>query len=418
MTAAGLNGVDAPTRPSKPAHSQTMARKNAIETRLAQAGRKTEWTSGIVSPPVYHASTCVFETLDDFDRANANPTSGLFYGRKGTPTQWALEAAMLETEPGAAGCRLTPSGVSAIAAALLSAVKSGDHVLVVDNAYSPTRGICNGLLKPMGVETSYFDPLVGGDIDAHFQDNTVAVFCESPGSLTFEVQDIPAIAQVAHARGAAVIMDNTWATGLLFNPFDYGVDMSVQALTKYVVGHSDAMLGCIMANEKHWKKAEQTVFRLGLCAAPDDAFLGSRGLRTLAVRLKQHEQSALDVAHFLRNHPSVATVLHPAFEECPGHEIWKRDFQGSSGLFSFALKQGKYKDLAVLVDALHHYKMGFSWGGFESLILPLDLHGIRTATQPQFPGPLLRLQIGLEAPTDLIDDLGGGLERYTAALKA
>jgi cystathionine beta-lyase len=213
-------------------------------------------------------------------------------------------------------------------------------------------------------------------------------------------------------------MDNTWATGLLFNPFDFGVDISIQALTKYVVGHSDAMLGCIMANDAYWPKTEQTVFRLGLCAAPDDAFLGSRGLRTLALRLQQHEKSALEIAHYLRGHDSVATVLHPAFEECPGHAIWKRDFKGASGLFSFALKRGTYADLAVLVDHLRHYKMGFSWGGYESLILPLDLRGIRSATKPEFPGPLLRLQIGLEASQDLIDDLSEGLSRYEAALGA
>lgn len=393
-----------------------MSKGDAIETRLIHAGRRPEWTSGIVNPPVYHASTCIFDTLADFNHANANPEEGLYYGRKGTPTQWALEEAMVETEPGAAGCRLTPSGVSAISAALLSVLKSGDHLLMVDSVYGPTRGICNGLLKPMGVETTYYDPMLGADIESLFRDNTAAVFCESPGSITFEVQDIPAIAQVAHARGAAVLLDNTWATGLLFNPFDFGVDISIQALTKYVVGHSDAMLGCVMANEAYWHHTQQTIFRLGLCAAPDDAFLGSRGLRTMALRLKQHEAAALKVAHFLKAHPLVDLVLHPAFEECPGHTIWKRDFKGASGLFSFVLNCGEFADLAALVDTLEHYNMGFSWGGFESLILPVSLKNSRTATTPSFAGPLLRLQIGLEDPRDLIADLDAGLERYRKAL--
>lgn len=409
--AAGLNGAGAATHRLK-----QVPEKDAIETRLAQAGRKREWTSGIVNPPVYHASTCVFETLEDFDRAIANPNAGLYYGRRGTPTQWSLEAAMVETEPGAAGCKLTPSGVSAIAAALLSVLKTGDHLLMVDTAYEPTRGMCQGLLKDLGIETTYYEPLIGHHIKTLFQSNTKAVFCESPGSLTFEVQDIPAIAQAAHDHGAAVLLDNTWATGLLFNPFEHGVDISVQALTKYVVGHSDAMLGCVLGSDAYWPDLQKTVFRLGLCAAPDDAFLGSRGLRTLALRLKQHEQSALQIAHYLQSHGAVAKVLHPALESCPGHTVWKRDFKGSSGLFTFALKRGERRHLPALVDSLHHFNMGFSWGGYESLILPLRLAGIRTATRPTFPGPLLRLQIGLEAPEDLIADLERGLHRYEAQL--
>jgi len=393
-----------------------MTDKNALDTQLAQAGRKPEWTNGIVNPPVYHASTCVFDTFAQFRHAATHPNDGLYYARRGTPTQWALEAALMETEPGAAGCRLTPSGLSAISAALISVTTSGDHILVADNVYGPTRALCNGVLKDRGVETTYFDPLVGSDIAQFFQSNTVAVFCESPGSLTFEISDIPAISEVAHAHGAAVLIDNTWATGLLFNPFEFGVDISIQALTKYVVGHSDAMLGCVLANEAYWPKTEKTLFQLGLCASPDDAFLGSRGLRTLSVRLRQHEASALAVAQRLKDHPLIAQVLHPAFEDCPGHAIWKRDFKGASGLFSVVLNAGTFEDLAHLVDHLHHFKMGFSWGGYESLILPVHMAGDRTATDRGFAGPLVRIQIGLEDAEDLVRDLVAGLERYQAAV--
>ncbi|MEM6682814.1 MAG: cystathionine beta-lyase [Pseudomonadota bacterium] len=393
-----------------------MSKKTVSDTALAHAGRKPEWTSGIVNPPVYHASTCIFETYDDFLAANANPNEGLFYARRGTPTQWALEAAMIETEPGAAGCRLTPSGVSAIAAAMLSVAKTGDHVLVSDNVYGPTRALSNGILKQMGVEATFFDPLIGSDLEQHFRSNTAAVFCESPGSLTFEVTDTPAISEVAHAHGAAVLVDNTWATGLLFNPFDFGVDISTQSLTKYVVGHSDAMLGCVMANETYWPQTEKMVFQLGLCASPDDAFLGSRGLRTLGVRLRQHAASAIKVAEYLRGHPAVASILHPAFEDCPGHEIWRRDFSGASGLFSFVLKAGNMAEMPSLVNEMKYFKMGFSWGGFESLIVPVRLTGERTATDRPYPGPIVRLQIGLEDPEDLIADLDAGLRRYQAAV--
>ncbi|MEM7569705.1 MAG: aminotransferase class V-fold PLP-dependent enzyme, partial [Pseudomonadota bacterium] len=283
--------------------------KSGTGTKLVHAGRRRAWTHGIVNPPVYHASTCVFETLEEFDAAVSKPNDGLYYGRRGTPTQWALQEAMAETEPGAAGCRLTPSGVSAIAAGLLAFLKPGDHLLMTDSAYEPTRGLCQGLLKDMGVTTTYYAPTLGSDIASLLQDNTAVVFCESPGSLTFEVQDVAAISAAAHAAGAIVMIDNTWATGLLFNPFEHGVDVSTQALTKYVVGHSDAMLGAILANEEHWAKAEQTVFRLGLCAAPDDAYLGLRGLRTLDVRLRQHEKNALEVAKALSGHPLVSQVL-------------------------------------------------------------------------------------------------------------
>ncbi|MEM6834086.1 MAG: cystathionine beta-lyase [Pseudomonadota bacterium] len=390
-----------------------MAKKpGPIDTKLVHAGRRPDWTHGVVNPPVYHASTCLFDTVAEFEAAVKNPNAGLYYGRRGTPTQWALQEALIETEPGAAGCRLTPSGVSAIAAALLGVLKSGDHLLVTDSAYEPTRSICDGLLKSQGIETEYFDPMIGSEISRLIKPNTKAVFCESPGSLTFEVQDIPAISAAAKAAGAVVIIDNTWATGLYFNPFDHGVDISIQALTKYVVGHSDAMMGCVMATERYWPRVERSVFQLGLCVGPDDAYLGLRGLRTLSVRLKQHEASAMRVAEFLWAHQHVDTVLHPALESCPGQALWRRDFKGSTGLFSFVLKAGDPALLNHFIDDMQHFKIGFSWGGYESLILPARLTGTRTATTPNFPGPLLRLHIGLEDPEDLIADLGEALERY------
>jgi len=385
-------------------------------SEIVHAGRRPQWTNGIVNPPVYHASTCLFDSLAALDEAIKRPDSGLYYGRRGTPTTWALEDAMATLEPGAAGCRLLPSGVAAIATSLLATLKPGDHLLAVDSAYEPTRALADSLLKTMGVETTYYEPLIGAEISRLIKSNTRAIFCESPGSLTFEVQDLAAIANAAHAAGAVVILDNTWATPLLFNGFAHGADIVVHALTKYVVGHSDAMLGSIAASETIWPHVKATVHRLGQCAGPDDAYLGLRGLRTLDVRLKQHEAAALEVARWLRTHPLVERVLHPALPECPGHAVWQRDFSGASGLFSIVLKAGDRGKLAAMVDHLTHFKMGFSWGGYESLILPPNMGRIRTARPWTAPGPLVRLHIGLEDPADLIADLEAGLARYAHAL--
>lgn len=385
-------------------------------TRVAQAGRRREWTQGVVNPPVYRASTCLFETLADLDAAIADPDAGLYYGRRGTPTTWALEAALTELEPGAAGTKLYPSGVAAIAAALLTVAKTGDHLLMVDSVYEPTRLFCNGTLKNLGIETSYYDPMIGAGVAKLCRPNTRAIFLESPGSLTFEVQDVPAIVAVARERGIITILDNTWATPLLFPAIARGVDLSMQALTKYVVGHSDAMLGSVTAAPALWPQLKQTTYRLGQCVSPDDAYLGSRGLRTLHTRLQRHEASALRIATWLAEQPAVDRVLHPALPSCPGHEFWKRDFNGSSGLFAFTLKRGERRDCAPLVDGLRHFGMGFSWGGYESLVLPVEPHRIRTATRWDAPGQLIRLNIGLEDPDDLIADLDAGLARYEAAL--
>jgi cysteine-S-conjugate beta-lyase len=389
--------------------------KPKTETLLVEAGRKPEWTHGVVNPPVYRASTVVFPTLEALDHATANADTALYYGRRGTPTSWALETALTELEPGAAGTKLFPSGVAALSGALLAVAEAGAHLLVVDSAYEPTRTLCDTLLKQMGVETTYYPPSPGADIAHLIRPNTKAVLVESPGSLTFEVQDIPAIAEAAHAKGAMVIMDNTWATPLLFPALSRGVDISVQSLTKYVVGHSDSMSGAVTANARAWPKVKATANRLGQMAGPDDVFLALRGLRTLSVRLKQHEANALTVAKWLENHPIVSRVRHPAFESCPGHAFFKRDFLGASGLFAVEIEPGSRSQLAAMVDGMRHFKMGFSWGGYESLILAATkIANIRTAEPWTTKAQLLRLHIGLESPDDLIADLDDGFKRYQA----
>lgn len=387
------------------------------DTKLVTAGRKKDWTHGIVNPPVYRASTCLFDTYDELRERVADPAGHkLFYGRKGTPTHWALSDAMTELEKGA-GTVLYPSGLAAVTGAILALVKTGDHILITDSAYEPTRSFANGFLKNMGVSTSYYDPMIGADIATLFQENTSLIVTETPGSLTFEVQDLKAICDAAKQRDIYVVTDNTWATPLLLNPLELGADVSVHACTKYVGGHSDVMVGTATANERTFKKLQKTAFQLGHTVSPDDAFLALRGLRTLGVRLKQHEENALKIAAWLQNRPEVDTVLHPAFEACPGHDVWARDFNGSCGLFSFTLKSGDYADTAALVDGMKLFKMGFSWGGYESLILPSDPSSCRTAVKWQANGPLIRLHIGLEDTDDLIADLSAGLERYTAHIK-
>ena len=385
-------------------------RKRA-ETKVVEAGRRKEWTQGIVNPPVYRASTILFDSVAAMRAAGAGRIGTLHYGRSGTPTQWSLAEALTELEPGAAGTRLFCSGVAAIGCALLSVLKPGDQLLMVDSTYGPTRNLCNSLLKRYQIETVYYDPLVGAGIDGLIGSNTRAIFLESPGSLTFEVQDVPAICAVARRRGLTTLIDNTWATPLLFPAIAAGVDLTILACTKYIVGHSDVMLGAVTAAQSHWQALDQTSRALGQCVSPDDAFLAARGLRTLSVRLAQHERSALAVAHWLADHPKVARVLHPALPSCPGHDTWARDFRGSSGLFSFEFAGGDDDGVAALVDGLKHFGIGYSWGGFESLALPVDLHRLRNIDQPR-PGPMVRLHIGLENAHDLIADLARGLDRY------
>jgi cystathionine beta-lyase len=385
------------------------------DTKLVEGGRRKEWTQGIVNPAVWRASTILFDSVEEM-RAAYPPTDGrLQYGRNGTPTQWALTEALTDLEPGAAGTRLFPSGVAAVSAALLTMLSPGDELLMVDSVYGPTRSFCDGLLKRYGVATRYYDPLVGEGIAELFTERTRAVFMESPGSLTMEVQDVPAICAAAKTKGIATLLDNTWATPLLFPALAAGVDLSILACTKYIVGHSDVMMGSVTSTGQHWESLTATTRALGQHVSPDDAYLALRGLRTLGVRMKRHEENALVVARWLREQPQVAKMLHPAFDECPGHALWERDFRGSSGLFSFVLRGGDDGARARLIDGLEHFGLGFSWGGYESLVLPIDPERVRSVSKAKEEGPMVRLHIGLEDPEDLIADLAAGLANYGAA---
>jgi len=393
----------------------------APATRLVGAGRRPEWTSlpgqpgGIVNPPVWRASTILFDDVAHLRSAGHDMHQRLFYGRKGTPTAWALAEALTALEPGAAGTMLYPSGVAAIAGALLALLKPGDQLLMVDSAYDPTRSMCDGLLADFGIETVFYDPLIGAGIDALITDRTAAIFLESPGSLTFEVQDVPAIVAVAKARDIPTLIDNSWATPLFFPALAMGVDIAILACTKYIVGHSDVMMGSVTANARWWPKVRGRAWGLGQVVSPDDAALTLRSLRTLAVRLDRHQASARIVADWLAARPEVARVLHPALPDCPGHAAWARDFRGSSGLFSFVLAGGGEAERAAFIDALRLFGIGYSWGGFESLALPVDPARHRTARPWQAEGPVVRLHIGLEEPADLIADLESGLAVWRAA---
>jgi cystathionine beta-lyase len=382
------------------------------ETRLVTGGRDPQSYQGFVNPPVYHASTVLYPTAAD----QVSHRARYQYGRRGTPTTEALEQAIAEIEgPQCAGVVLVPSGMNAVATALLAAVSSGDHVLVTDSVYRPTRNFCNSLLKRLGVETTYYDPLIGADIGKLFKPNTRVVFVEAPGSQSFEMQDIPAIADVAHRNGALVLMDNTWATPLYFPALEKGVDLSIQAGTKYIGGHSDIMFGTVSANAKTSTQLRDTFTTLGLCAGPDDVYLAQRGLRTMAVRLARHQESGLKIARWFAARPEVLRVMHPALESDPGHAIWKRDFKGASGLFSLVLKPASETQVHAFMNELTLFGMGYSWGGYESLVILFDCSEYRTATEWAPGGPTLRFHIGLEDPGDLIADLERG---FAAMAKA
>ncbi|HTX52187.1 MAG TPA: cystathionine beta-lyase [Candidatus Baltobacteraceae bacterium] len=382
------------------------------ETRLVTAGRDTGAQKGFVNPPVVHGSTVLYPTAADLHAH----TGEYRYGRYGTPTTKAFQQTLMALEgPQCAGVAITPSGLAAISTTLLSVLKAGDHLLVCDNVYRPTRNVCNSVLKRLGVETTYFDPLVGPAIETLFKPNTRAVLLEAPGSQSFEMPDVRAIAAVAHARGALVIDDNTWATPLFRRALDQGVDISMQAATKYIGGHSDIMFGTISANATAWPIVQETTHLLGICAGPDDVFLATRGLRTLAVRLAQHYRSGLDMARWLQGRPEVIRVLHPALESDPGHAIWKRDFTGASGLFSIVLRPKPQAAVDAFLDGLSLFGMGYSWGGFESLAIPFDCAEYRTATKWAPGGPAVRLHIGLENVDDLKADLERGFAAFNAA---
>jgi cystathionine beta-lyase len=384
------------------------------DTRLVTAGRDPKSHHGFVNPPVYHASTVLYPSAEDFLAHRARYQ----YGRRGTPTTEALENALAELEgPQCAGVALLPSGLAAISTALTAVLRSGDHLLVTDSAYGPTRNFCEHVLSRFGVSTTYYDPLAGAAIADQFRDNTRAVYLEAPGSLSFEMQDVPAIARVAHGKGAVVLMDNTWATPLYFRPLEHGVDLAIQAGTKYIGGHSDVMLGTVSANAATVAALKNTVRYTGLHEAPDDTYLGLRGLRTLSVRLERHYRSGLEVARWLAQRPEVLRLLHPALPGDPGYAIWKRDFSGASGLFSMVLKPVPQKAVNAFLDTLELFGIGASWGGYESLAIPFDCAPLRTATAWQPGGPTVRFHIGLEAVEDLIADLERGFATLAAVAR-
>jgi cystathionine beta-lyase len=386
------------------------------DTKLVQGGRRKEWLRGMVNVPVSRTSTVLFESIEQMHAGYPPEDGRLSYGRNGTWTQWSLAEALTELEPGAAGTRLFPSGSAAVSISLTSVLSPGDELLMVDSAYGPTRLFCDRELKRLGISTRYYDPLATAEELAELlSDRTRAIFMESPGSLTFEVQDVPGICAMAKERGLTTLLDNTWATSFFFLAIEKGVDLSIVACTKYVSGHSDLMMGAVTAAPSHFERLSRTGRSFGQYVSPDDAFLAARGLRTLGVRLRQHELGAVKVAHWLKDQPQVALILHPAFAECPGHEYWRRDFSGSSGLFSFALKGGDEAARDRLVDSLELFGIGYSWGGFESLAVPADVDQLRTAARREYPGPLVRLHIGLEDPDDLIVDLAAALADYPAS---
>ncbi len=382
------------------------AAPRAAATDLVHHGRDPAAAHGFVNTPLYRGSTVLFPTVAALKAYNAPFT----YGRRGTPTTVALEQAIAHAE-GGHGTILTGSGYQAVTTAILSFAQSGDHILMVDSVYQPTRKFCDVMLTRLGVETEYYDPLIGGDIARLVRPNTRLIFTESPGSQTFEVQDIPAIAAVARQKGVWLLMDNTWASPILFDPFAHGVDVSIQAATKYIVGHADAMLGAVTYTERarpHVLRAKET---LGTCPGSEEVWLALRGMRTLAVRLERHQRSGLEVARWLGARPEVARVLHPALESDPGHALWKRDFKGASGLFSVILRPVSETAVAAMLDGLALFGMGYSWGGYESLVVPFDARTYRTATRWAPEGPALRFHIGLEEPADLIADLTAGFAR-------
>lgn len=380
------------------------------DTRLTHRARDPARQSGAVNPPVHHVSTVVFDSLAALEDAQARPYEGMTYGRRGTPLHFEFERLMADLE-GAHGSVTCCSGLAAINVALMSVVASGAHLLVADNVYGPTRKSCDGWLRRLGVATTYFDPTIGADIATLMRAETRAVFVEAPGSLTFEICDLPAIAEAAHAHDCCVLFDNTWATPLFFPVFERGADISIHAATKYVVGHSDAMLGVVSANSAYAEHVRHTANELGYCAGPDDVYLGLRGLRSMAVRLRQHEANALVLAEWLAARPEVVRVIHPARTDHPQHALWRRDFTGASGLFAVVLKPVDRSRLAAMLDGLEYFGMGYSWGGYESLVLPVEPGRSRSATRWPYEGPTLRIHAGLEAVDDLIADLAAGFAR-------
>ena len=386
------------------------------DTLLGHLGRDPAAHKGVVNPPVYHASTLLFESLEALQEYRQNPyrkgQSG--YGRAGTETTFALEEAIAGLD-GGYGALALPSGLAAIVATITAFVSQGDHILISDSVYQPNRRFCDDFLGRMGVTTTYYDPCIGAEISNLMRANTKLVFLESPGSHSFEVQDVPAIAAASRAAGVVSAMDNSWATPLLFRPFDQGIDIAVYAATKYIVGHSDAMMGLVVTGEAHYERIRRNAATLGYSAAPDDVYLALRGLRTLSVRLARHQTTAITLARWLQGRPEVARVLHPGLPEDPGHELWRRDFKGASGLFGVVFKPCPQTALSAFVNSLNLFGIGASWGGYESLVFPSDIAAARSATTWNEPGPALRFHAGLEDPIDLIADLEAGFDQMAAA---
>jgi cysteine-S-conjugate beta-lyase len=385
-------------------------RERKPATDVAHVGRDPSKHLGAVNTPVYRATTILFDSLADLEAAERGDYPGVTYGLHGLPTVTDLQAAIAALEGGHAALAVA-SGLAAITLALIGTVSAGDHVLVTDAVYGPTRRFCDNQLRRLGVEVSYYDPLAGAAIEREFRPNTRLVFAESPGSLTFEVQDIPAIAEVAHARGALLMLDNTWATPLGFPAFARGVDVALHAGTKYVGGHSDVLVGIIDCNEATYPRLHRLWTDMGVALSSDDAFLALRGLRTLAVRLERHTRSALTIAQWLSQRPEVAEVIFPALPGSRGHELWKRDFTGACGLFGVVLKPVEKARIAAMLDGMRLFRMGWSWGGFESLIIPANVARAKRTLRWNAAGPYLRLHVGLESAEDLIDDLADGLAR-------
>jgi cystathionine beta-lyase len=389
------------------------------DTLITTAGRDPKNNHGFVNPPVYHASTILSATVAEHKekRSRRWEIGNYTYGRQGTPTHDAFEIAVSNLLGGDRAVAMG-SGLAAINAAMLAFLKAGDHVLMVDSVYGPARNFCNNFLARFGVETTYYAPSIGSGIAELIQDNTKIVYTESPGSLTFEVQDIRAISDAAHERGCVVIMDDTWSSGVFFKPFEHGVDVSAIAATKYIVGHSDVMMGVITTTNEHWKRVRQSASDLGANSGPDDVYLALRGLRTIGIRMRQHHENGIQIAKWLSERPEVHSVMHPALPEHPSHDLWKRDFTGACGLFGVELKPNFSEDaIAAMLDGLTYFGMGASWGGFESLILHTKPASIRIATKEYWDnaGPTLRLHVGLEDPEDLIADLDKGFHRLNSS---
>jgi cysteine-S-conjugate beta-lyase len=394
-------------------------RKNHRDTRIVHAGRHPERFSGAVNTPVFHASTILSGSvaeLEDKRARRARDEVVTAYGLPGTPTMHALEEALAELE-GGYRCTLYPSGLAACTGPLMAYLKAGDHLLITDNVYGPTRAFCEGFLKRFGVDVQYYDPLIAGGIEALMKPNTTVVFTESPGSHTFEVQDIPAIAAAAHRHGATVLMDNTWASPIYFDALKHGVDVSIQATTKYLNGHSDVIMGSVVATQAAWPKLRDMHRQVGFSAGPDDIYSVLRGLRTIHIRLARHFETGLKLAQWIQSQPEVARVLHPALPSDPGYALWKRDFTGASGLFGVSLKANVSREaMNRLIDSLKLFGLGASWGGFESLVMPTEVVAIRTATKWHPPGPVFRVHAGLEAVEDLIEDMNQAFAAMRATL--